>query len=171
MSLARNPNMMMYSVAGREAQPREKMHVKSNVYMPGAEIGEDFDGRTSFSAPNEVYRRKRSWDISFNSAALIIGITLFAMLMMVCTTYVQKTKLVQEYNTIINTMRATQRQIDETLPEVMAARDSSVICYRAAQELGMVASQGVEVIEIYAPDTRPAASSLSAGYVIASLVN
>ena len=170
MSLARNPNTMTYSVAGLNAQPRQKMHVKSNVHMPGAEIGEDFDGRTSFSAPDHVYRRKRSWDVSGHVAALLIGMTLFAVLMTVGSTYVQKARLVNEYNGIINTMRDTQKQIDITLPDVIAARDSGIICYRAAQELGMVASQGVEAIEIFAPDTRPAESSLSAGSVIASLV-
>jgi len=158
-------------VAGRDAQPREKMRVKSNVHVPGAEIGEHFDGRMAYNAADHVYRRKRSWDVSGHAAALLIGLTLFVMLMLVCTTYVQKTKLVKEYNAIVTTMRNTQKDIDRTLPEVMKARESSNICYRAAQELGMVASQGVEAIEIYAPDTRPADSSLSAGYVIASLVN
>ena len=171
MSLARNPNMMMYSAVGLNAQPREKMRVKSNVHMPGADIGEHFDGRTAYNAANHVYRRKRTWDVSAQATALIIGMALFIMLMLVGKTYVQKTKLVKEYNTIVNTMRSTQTLIDETLPQVMDARNSAVICYRAAQDLGMVASQGVEAIEIYAPDTRPADSSLSAGCVIASLVS
>jgi len=61
MSLARNPNIMAYSVAGCQAQPQERLNVKSNVHVPNAEIGENYDGRMSYAAPDHVYRRKRSY--------------------------------------------------------------------------------------------------------------
>ena len=70
---------------------------------------------------------------------------------------------------IVNDMQSLQKEITELQVEVARARDSSTICYQAAQRLGMVSSQGVKPIEIYAPNTRPANadSSLSAGSVAA----
>ena len=171
MSLTRNPNMMAYSVAGINAHPREKLHVQSNVHVPSAEIGEDFDGRMSFSAPDHVYRRKRTWDMSFATAALLIGMTLFVMLMLVGSTLLKQNRLNNQYNDIIIGMHETKLEIDKLLPKVEQARNSAIICYRAAQEFGMVDSVGVEAIEIYAPETRPADSSLSAGNIVAWLVN
>ena len=158
MSLARNPNMMAYSVAGRQAQPQERLKVKSNVHVPNAEIGESFDGRISY-------------DVSAHTAVLLIGMTLFVMMMLVISTLVKKQAIVNTCNDIVNNMYAVQAEIDAVMPSVMEARNSATICYKAAQQLGMVASQGVEAIEIIAPDTRPTAdSSLSAGVVIASVV-
>lgn len=170
MSLARNPNMMAYSVAGRQAQPQERLKVKSSVHVPNAEIGESFDGRMSYSAPDNVYCRKRSFDVSAHTAVLLIGVTLFVMMMLVISTLVKKQAIVSTCNDIVNNMYAVQAEIDQVMPSVMEARNSATICYKAAQQLGMVASQGVEAIEIIAPDTRPTAdSSLSAGVVIASV--
>ena len=83
----------------------------------------------------------------------------------------KKQAIVNTCNDIVNNMYAVQAEIDAVMPSVMEARNSATICYKAAQQLGMVASQGVEAIEIIAPDTRPTAdSSLSAGVVIASVV-
>jgi len=171
MSLTRNPNMMAYSLAGSNAHPREKMHVQSNVHVPDAEIGENFDGRMSFAAPDHVYRRKRTWDVSGRVAMLMIAVTVFVMLMLMGTTHLQMTKLNNEYTSILATMQETKDEIDRLEPEVLKARNSATICYRAVQEYGMVDSVGVEAIEIYAPDTRPADSSLSAGNIVAWLVN
>ena len=165
MSLARNPNMMAYSVAGRQAQPQQRLKVKSSVHVPNADIGESFDGRMSYSAPDNVYCRKCSFDVSAHTAVMLI-----VMMMMVISTLVKKQAVMNTCNDIINGMYAVQAEIDEVMPQVMKARDSANICYKAAQQLGMVASQGVEAIEILAPNTRPTAdSSLSAGVVIASV--
>ena len=170
MSLARNPNMMAYSVAGRQAQSQQRLFVKSNVHVPNADIGESYDGRMSYSAPDHVYCRKRTYDVSLHTAVLLIGVTLFVMMMLVISTLVKKQAIVNTCNDIVNNMYAVQAEIDEVMPYVMEARNSATICYKAAQQLGMVASQGVEAIEIIAPDTRPTAdSSLSAGVVIASI--
>ena len=83
MSLARNPNMMAYSVAGRQAQQQQRLKVKSSVHVPNADIGESFDGRMSYSAPDNVYCRKCSFDVSAHTAVMLIGVTLFVMMMMV----------------------------------------------------------------------------------------
>ena len=170
MSLARNPNMMAYSLAGRQAQPRERLFVKDNVYMPNAEVSDSYDGRQSYAAPEHIYRRKRSYDISVHSAVLLIGVTFFIMMMMVISALVQKQAVVSTCNEIRQNMYNTQAQIDEVMVDVVKARDSATICYAAAQRLGMVASQGVQAIEINAPDTRPSADpSLPTGVVIASI--
>ena len=140
------------------------------MHVPNADIGESFDGRMSYSAPDNVYCRKRSFDVSAHTAVMLIGVTLFVMMMMVISTLVKKQAVMNTCNDIINGMYAVQAEIDEVMPQVMKARDSANICYKAAQQLGMVASQGVEAIEILAPNTRPTAdSSLSAGVVIASV--
>ena len=171
MSLARNPNMMAYSVAGRQAQPQDRLYVKDNVYMPNAELSDSYDGRQSYAAPEHIYRRKRSYDISVHSAVLLIGVTLFIMMMLVISTLVQKQAVVSTCNDIVLNMHKTQAEIDKVMVDVAKARDSATICYKAAQELGMVASQGVKAIEINAPDTRPSADhSLPTGVVIASII-
>ena len=59
----------------------------------------------------------------------------------------------------------------ELREQIATAQEDAQIHYQAAQRLGMISNQGIETIEIYAPDTRPvhAENSLSAGSVRASL--
>ena len=151
MSLARNPNMP-YAVAGRQTQPFERMHVHSNVRVPAAEASVDYDGRMSYSAPNSVRRRREYAGVPMRAAAALVVIAVY-----------------KNRQQIVNDMQSLQKEITELQVEVARARDSSTICYQAAQRLGMVSSQGVKPIEIYAPNTRPANadSSLSAGSVAA----
>ena len=164
MSLARNPNMP-YAVAGRQTQPFERMHVHSNVRVPAAEASVDYDGRMSYSAPNSVRRRREYAGVPMRAAAALVVIAVFILSIFYLSAVSNRSAVYKNRQQIVNDMQSLQKEITE----LQVARDSSTICYQAAQRLGMVSSQGVKPIEIYAPNTRPANadSSLSAGSVAA----
>lgn len=168
MSLARNPNMP-YAVAGRQTQPFERMHVHSNVRVPAAEASVDYDGRMSYSAPNSVRRRREYAGMPMRAAAALVVIAVFILSIFYLSAVSNRSAVYKNRQQIVNDMQSLQKEITELQVEVARARDSSTICYQAAQRLGMVSSQGVKPIEIYAPNTRPANadSSLSAGSVAA----
>lgn len=164
MSLARNPNMP-YVVAGRQPQPFERMRVHSNVHVPAAEARADFDGRMSYSAPDSVHRTRRRTGISLRFSVLLVGAVVTVLMFNYLSAVAERSALYKTRQAIVNDMQSMQKEIAELQVEVAQARDSSTICYQAAQRLGMVSSQGVQPIEIYAPDTRPANAdySLSVG--------
>lgn len=168
MSLARNPNMT-YAAAGRQTQPFERMHVHSNVHVPAAEASVDYDGRMSYSAPNSVRRRREYAGVPMLAAVVVLAFTLFIVGGFYGAAVANRSAAYKQRQAIIDDMQSLQKEIMDLQVKVAQACQSSTICYQAAQRLGMVSSQGVKPIEIYAPNTRPAYadSSLSAGSVAA----
>ena len=154
MSLARNPNMP-YAVAGQQSQPFERMSVRSNVHVPFGEMYADDDDRRSYSAPNSVCKRKGGMVVSMPFALTVVAAAVIVVAVLYIAALVNRASVYSKQQNIVSEMRTMQQEITVLQAEVAQARDSSNICYQAAQRLGMVSSEGVEQIEIYAPDTRP----------------
>ncbi len=170
MSLARSQNMT-YAAAGRQPRSFEKMHVHSHVHVPNAEACEDTAARPVFTAPPQAQRKRREVTLSMGTTLVLTVLAVAAVAVCYISARVDYTHYNKQRQELLNEMQAAQREIIVLKEEVAKARESSNICYQAAQRLGMVSSQGMEMIEIYAPDTRPdnADFSLSAGSAVASL--
>lgn len=164
MSLTRNPNMS-YATAGRQSQPFEKMYVRSNVHVPSAEVGADFDGRTSYSAPNSIRHKRGYMGLPLGMSSVVLMLAFAVMAAIYLYTSAQGVALSTQRHELMNDLYTLQSSINKLEEDAIKVRDSSKICYQAAQKLGMISSQSIEPIEINAPETRPvlAEFSLSAG--------
>lgn len=158
MSLARNPSMM-YAVAGMQTQPFEKMRVHSHVRVP--DDAADYGGRNSYSAPPDARARRSALYIPMSAALVVIGLVACVMLVLYLIAVSERSTLSKARQDAFDDIQSIQTQMIELRVEIAQAQDSAVICYRAAQTLGMVTKQGVETIEIFAPDTRPASAGHS----------
>lgn len=167
MSLARNPNMP-YVAAGRQESPFERMSVRSNVNVPSADACADCDGRPSYRAPGETARAPFS--ISFKTVFIVVAAAAFILFMLYVSEIARQASLSKEKQRIFNEMQSTAQEMIVLQEKLAKAQEPNALRYRAAQ-LGMVNYEGVEVHEIYAPDTRPATAdnSLSAGMARASM--
>ena len=169
MSLARNPNMP-YQMAGQQFRPTEKMNVRSHVHVPDAEACVDYDGRCSYAAPATV-RRREAYLLSMKTGVLVVAAALFVMSMLYISAVAKRAGVYKAGQQIVDEMAAMDQQMIELKEKIASAQEDAQIRYQAAQRLGMISNQGIETIEIYAPDTRPlrAENSLSAGNVRAFL--
>lgn len=167
MSLARNPNMP-YVAAGRQERPFERMSVRSNVNVPSADACADCDGRPSYRAPGESVRTPFSF--SFKTIFIVMVATGFVLLMLYTSEVARQASLTKEKQAIFNEIQSTAQEMIVLKEKLAEAQEPNALRYRAAQ-LGMVNYEGVEIHEIYAPDTRPATAdnSLSAGMARASM--
>ena len=163
MSLARNPNMP-YQVAGQQFRPTEKMNVRSHVHVPDAEACVDYDGRMSYAAP-AVVRRREAYLVPMKTVVVILALAVFIMSMFYISAVAKRSGVYKEGQRIVDEMAAMDARMIELKEEIASAQEDVQIRYQAAQRLGMISNQGIETIEIYAPDTRPirAENSLSAG--------
>ncbi len=170
MSLARSQNMA-YAMAGRQPSPFEKMHVHSHVHVPNAEACEDAASRAVYEAPPQAHRRRGDMTLSMRTVLVLTVLAVAAVAVSYISARADYARFNKQRQELIDEMQQAQREIIVLKEEVAKARESSNICYQAAQRLGMVSSQGMEMIEIYAPDTRPdnADFSLSASSAVASL--
>lgn len=168
MSLARNPEMP-YISAGQQQSPYERMNVRSHVYVPDADAREDCDGRPAYMAPSQV--RREPMRISMKAVIIVMAVALFALSMFYVHALAQRAGVYKEGQAIYNEIQSLDRDIDLLKAQIAKAQEPNNLRYQASQRLGMINSEGVTPIEIYAPETRPMTAdiSLSAGMDRASL--
>ena len=162
MSLARNPDMP-YVSAGRQDSPYERMNVRSHVYVPDADVREDCDGRPAYMAPAGVRHEPRR--ISVKTMVVFVAAALFVLSMFYISAVARRAGVYKEGQSLYNEIQSLDRDIILLKAQIAKAQEPNNLRYQASQRLGMINSEGVEPIEIYAPETRPAPAdfSLSAG--------
>lgn len=168
MSLARNPNMP-YVAAGRQDSPYERMSVRSHVYVPDADARADYDGRNVYTAPTAA--RREPMRISLKTVVITVAVTLFIFCMLYIAAVSKRAGIYKEAQSIYNEIQSLDREMIVLKEEIAKAQEPNNLRYQASQRLGMINSEGMEPIEIYAPETRPgtAVPSLAAGQDRASL--
>ena len=150
-----------YAIAGVQATPGIEMNVRSHVWAPDSEAGYE-SGRTPFYAQQTGRRSGRALTVPCHAGVLLLAAVLIACALLI----VSRTSRMKAVSDQINQMEAamvrTAADNSQLAVEVAQARDSSRICYAAAQNLGMVAAAGVEVQYVVAPDTRPVQADTAA---------
>lgn len=166
MSLVRGLN---YVVAGNQNVPSARMHVSSNVYVKDGEAGSE-DAKESFRADMDVAAQpRRQLSVSFRMAALLLGLALTVLSVMVLLNASRKAALAGQLSEMNSAIAQTLKDTQACSVELVTARDSERISYKAIHELGMIAQEGAETYYVTAPETRPAQgttpNSLSGAYI------
>lgn len=145
---------MQYAMAGVQAMPGMRMNVRSHVHVPDAEAGYDGQRQPYYAAETQRLPR-RSATVPANVGIIFLCAVFLAFGIMVLDRACQRAELSKNISAMEGSIAQTIIDNSQLTLEVMEARDSSRICYAAAQDLGMVAATGVEAIQVMAPDTRP----------------
>lgn len=147
---------MRYAQAGVHAAPGGMMHVRSHVVLPDAEAGRERDGdRQAYVHRGPVPSSRRVIRIPVSWAAVILGVLALFFVIKIGGKLNQRASESKQISSMEQAIVATIRENMELETQVAKCRDSSRICYRAVQELGMVSSAAVNAVPVTAPDTRP----------------
>lgn len=145
---------VQYAIAGMQATPGIEMNVRSHVWVPDAEAGNESD-RVPFYARQTQRRPARALTVPRYAGVIFLSAVLIACAMLIAGRTSRIKAVSDQINQMEETIVRTAADNSQLAVEVAQARDSSRICYAAAQSLGMVASTGVEVQYVVAPNTRP----------------
>jgi hypothetical protein len=143
-----------YIKAGGEIMMNMRIGVSGSCALPHSEVCVNDDHR-------QVYRAKKS---SALGKQVTVSRT-FALLLVVLTTIIMFTQFMERVNeghslesAILDTQEEYMRvgrELQTLNADFDKARDSSYICYYAAQKLGMKRAVDESIIKISASDTRP----------------
>ncbi len=136
-----------YAVAGTQSMPGVRMNVRSSVYVPDG----DDAGRASFYAGTEPpARRFRSPTVTRRSGFIFLAALTLVMIFTVATKLYERSEISKAITQMYQEITATALKTQELEQQVIAARDSTRICYLAVQKFGMVSEDGVETFYLYA---------------------
>lgn len=148
---------LQYAMAGVQAMPGMRMNVRSHVRIPDAEVGYDADAQRQpyYATGPATPVSRRSATIPANIAAIFLCAIFLVCGVLILNKAVERAALTKNISAMEQGIVQTLQDNTQLAVEVMEARDSARICYAAAQNLGMVASTGVEAVPVVAPETRP----------------
>lgn len=144
---------MAYATAGVQMSAGIEMNVRSHVYIPDAEAGNE-DSRDYFQAGNQV-ERKKEITMSRNRAAVILLALAAVLALVIGIKALSYANLSGVYSDTMKRIEAVNQQNIDSAEKLAEARDSHRIRYRATSEFGMVPADAVESIPVVAPQTRP----------------
>ena len=148
---------MQYASAGVQKNDFNRLRVQSHVYLPDATAGmeQDPQDRKAFVHDGPVPSSRRRFTVSRNAALIFLCVLFVVFGYQVLVRAVAKSQESKNISLMEQSIYNTILENQGYAVEVAQARDSSRICYRAVQELGMVSSAAVEAVPVVAPDTRP----------------
>ena len=129
-----------YAVAGMQGMPGVRMNVRSSVYVPDGDAAE----RASFYAGKEPPPRKiKSPTVTRRNGCIFLAALTLVMLFTVATKLYERSEISKAISQMYTEIAATALKTQELERQVIAARDSTRICYLAVQKYGMVSEDGV----------------------------
>ena len=147
---------VQYVAAGVQAMPGVTMNVRSNVRLPDSEAGPSWaQERQPYYATRIRPVSKRCMTMPVNIALVFLMTLFFLFGGLVIKKACQRADLSKKISNMESSIAQTVKDNTELEVQITEARDSARISYEASQNLGMIASSGVEAIRIIAPDTRP----------------
>ena len=150
---------MRYNVSGVQPMAGQRINVRTNVTLPDAEAGREWEEeRRPFRAPgNRVRTRRFNWNIQvpMHIAALCLCALFVAFGIAVVSKAARKAQISKDITAIRANISLTMQENAQLTLEVAAARDSAHISYQAVNYLEMVDASTVKAVPVVAPDTRP----------------
>ena len=160
--------MSQYAMSGAQPVPRQRITVSGRVFIQDGDAGAA--QKIYQATQDEIKSNQQMPSLPMRTALLILGACVLVLLIVLMSFAAQKIALEQQIssmNEAIETIEADNHELDIQL---VSARDSAIISYKAVQELGMVSAETAETYYVTAPDTRPTTPqsttsySASAGY-------
>lgn len=169
---------MRYATMGVH-QARNVMNVRGSVRLPDADAGRDHEsGRQAYAYQGVPPENRRTVTIPLSWALILLAIVALIFVIKIGGRLSRRAGETRQIASMEQAIAATIRENRDLTLEIAECRDSSRICYRAVQELGMMSSAAVEAVPVVAPDTRPyetqnavstaAASPIAAGLITGS---
>lgn len=159
---------MRYATMGVH-QARNVMNVRGSVRLPDADAGWDRDSeRRAYVHPEGLPEYRRSVMIPMSWALIILGIVSLIFVIRIGDRLSRRAGETRQIVSMEQAIAATIRENRDLALEIAECRDSSRICYRAVQELGMMSSAAVEAVPVVAPDTRPHETQNAVSAAVAS---
>lgn len=147
---------MRYAQAGVHPSADGMMRVRDSVRLPDADAGKDRDlERTVYIHEGPVPVRKRVLTIPRSAAAFFLGALILFFVIQIGTRLSQRAAESKSIASMEQQIARISAENQSLTLEIAECRDSSRICYKAVQELGMMSSAAVEAVPVVAPDTRP----------------
>lgn len=147
--MTRSKRSNAYTSAGNPILPGQRIGVGKNVFVPDGDISERNDRDVFVAREQEILMNKRRIKgLSKRNALLLLSILAavfgFAILQKVGT----KMALNREISKLNSQLVLIDAEINDQYAEVINARDSARICYKAVQEMGMVNGNGADTVYI-----------------------
>lgn len=143
-----------YAVAGVQTQPGVRMNVRSHVFVPDAEAGDEDQRQQYFAGNAPVQASRQPLTIRKGFAAAVLLAAFFLMAVLAAGRAVS-------LNRLRSTLEAESREIQRTKNELSAvsleladAQDAMRIAYMAEQQYNMVYADRANAVPVTAPDTR-----------------
>ncbi len=149
-----------YALAGGQCVTEERIRVSSNVYVADGDAGCEQDEQQTYTAnPDEIRKNHRAFSVSLRSAALITGALLMMMCIVILFNAANKAELTKKIDAMTVSISQTVKENYDLNIQVVSARESTRISYKAVQDLGMISEEGAETYYITAPNTRTSVAS------------
>lgn len=147
---------VQYVAAGVQTMPGITMNVRSNVRLPDSEAGRSWaQERQPYYAAHIRPAEKRSMTVPMNAALIFLTALILLFGFLVISKACERSDISKRISAMESGIAQTERDNENLKIEIDQARDSARISYAASQNLGMIASTGVEAVRILAPETRP----------------
>lgn len=145
---------MQFTSAGRQLQMEERITVNDHVYIPDGNASESIIQKL-FESPRKVKSHARIATVSKKSAILLIMLMSMGMGLTILKHMDMKTDKKSELSALCLSIQQMASDNAKLSLHISELKDESRICYLASRNLGMISAEGVDVIFIDAPNTRP----------------
>lgn len=146
---------MQYAMAGVQMAPGVHMNVRSNVQIPDAEAGAQYDvGRHPYQAGQGSFQKKEPATLPYRVAIPFLMILFLLFSGLIAGKLIHRVQLNDEYKKTETHLAELNEKNAELQMEVNTNRSRAAISYKA-QSYGLIPVDGVNAVMIVAPDTRP----------------
>ncbi len=142
--------MSQYSIAGNQNLSSVNFHISDDVDLEGTKEKEKDERKVQ-----DVVVSGKKRGLSLKTSGILLGLVLMAFSICFISNFAQKSALTKEITQLNASIEETMKEIRLLNVDVLEARDSLRICYKAVHEFHMVASEGAETYYVEAPPTRP----------------
>lgn len=147
---------MRYAQTGVHQSNEKMMNVRSCVFLPDADAGRERDaGRQAYVHSGPIPVRRRTVTVPLSWALIFLAALSLVFVVRIGDRLSRRAGETRQIASMEKAIFATILENQQLEKDIAECRDSSRICYRAVQELGMMSSAAVEAVPVVAPDTRP----------------
>ena len=145
-----------YAVAGvQQNNPGIRLNVQSHVRLPDSEAGGAEMPWQPYYAGQVAPAPRRHLTVPSRIAAVVLCVMAVVFGGLIISRMSRKAQLARDMTVMENAILQTMKDNQDLAVQVAEARDSARVCFLAVQNLGMIASTGVEPVLVVAQDTRP----------------
>lgn len=138
-----------YVTAGVRMVPNQSVQIRGNVYLPCGEVCERVHGDVFCAQDSGMNtRKKKHYVLNMKASICLLAILALIFGCIIIGKAVKKGNLRSEITAVSTNLESLREQNLLKVREVMEAKDTSKICYRAVHDYGMVNRVGRENVYI-----------------------